>query len=177
MIPKITLISLSLACITAFASTPISQGASFDVGFSPNQGSLPLVIKGIDSAKKSIHVAAYSFTSKPIATALLNAVKRGVDVKVIADQKSNSGKYSAVTYLANNGVPVKLDGNYPIFHHKFMVIDGTTLETGSFNYSAAAADKNAENVLLLWNVPQITQIYDKEWQQLWNEAQSLPTKY
>ena len=175
---KVLLLILSIGMsFTATATTAINSGASFDVGFSPNQGSLPLVIKSINSAKTSIHVAAYSFTSKPIATALLNASKRGVKVQVIADQKSNSGKYSAVNYLANNGIPVKLDGNYPIFHHKFMVIDGTTLETGSFNYSAAAANKNAENVLVLWNVPQIAATYDKEWLQLWNEAQSLAAKY
>lgn len=161
----------------ANATTPINSGASFDVGFSPNQGSLPLVLKAINSAQKSIHVAAYSFTSKPIAEALLAAKKRGVDVDVIADEKSNSGKYSATTYLANNNVPVKLDGNYPIFHHKFMIIDGTSLETGSFNYSAAAASKNAENVLVLWNVPALAATYEKEWQQLWNEAHLIQANY
>ncbi|MBY0243994.1 MAG: phospholipase D family protein [Sphingobacteriaceae bacterium] len=171
------LIILSLSAGLAFASTPINSGASFDIGFSPDQGSLPLVLKGINSAHKSIHVAAYSFTSKPIAEALLAASKRGVDVKVVADEKSNSGKYSATTYLANNKVPVKLDGNYPIFHHKFMVIDGVNLETGSFNYSAAAATKNAENVLILWNVPTIAATYDKEWTSLWNEAQLLSASY
>lgn len=174
---KAALVTLILINVTAYASTSINQGASFDIGFSPNDGSLPLVINTINSAKKSIHVAAYSFTSKPIAEALLQASKRGVDVKVIADQKSNSGKYSATTYLANNKISVKLDGNYPIFHHKFMVIDGINLETGSFNYSAAAASKNAENVLVLWNVPSIAATYDKEWQKLWNEAQPLQASY
>jgi phosphatidylserine/phosphatidylglycerophosphate/cardiolipin synthase-like enzyme len=175
---KHLLLTLCLSAIfTSNATTSLNQGASFDVGFSPNGNSLTIVLKGIDSAQKSIHVAAYSFTSKPIATALLNASKRGVKVQVVADQKSNSSKYSAVTYLANNGVDVKLDGNYPIFHHKFMVIDGTSLETGSFNFSAAAANKNAENVLLLWNVSQLAQTYDKEWQKLWNEAQPITAKY
>lgn len=175
---KKLLISICLVLgIYANAATPINQGASFDTGFSPNQGSLPLVIKAINSAQKSIHVAAYSFTSKPIAEALLAAKRRGVDVKVVADQKSNSGKYSATTYLANNNVPVKLDGNYPIFHHKFMVIDGVSLETGSFNYSAAAASKNAENVLVLWNVPAIAANYDQEWNKLWNEAQPISATY
>lgn len=169
---------LLLTLVTSsFASTPINSGAAFDVGFSPDGTSLPLVIQAINSAKKSIHMAAYSFTSKPVADALLAASKRGVDVKVVADEKSNSGKYSATTYLANNKVPVKLDGNYPIFHHKFMVLDGVNLETGSFNYSAAAATKNAENVLVLWNVPQIASTYDKEWTKLWNEAQPLQAQY
>lgn len=161
----------------AFASTPINSGASYDVGFSPDGNSLNLVLQGINSAKKSIHVAAYSFTSKPIAEALVKASKRGVDIKVIADLKSNSGQYSATTYLANNHIPVKLDGNYPIFHHKFMVIDGVNLETGSFNYSAAAANKNAENVLVLHNIPSLAQSYDQEWIKLWNEAQTLNPKY
>lgn len=175
---KKTLIVASFIGTITFASgaTTINQGASFDVGFSPNQGSLPLVLKAINSSQKSIHVAAYSFTSKPIAEALLAAKKRGVDVEVIADEKSNSGKYSATTYLANNNVPIKLNGNYPIFHHKFMVIDGKSLETGSFNYSAAA-NKNAENVLVLWNVPQIAASYDQEWSQLWNEATLIKPNY
>lgn len=174
---KKLILFLSLTSSLTFAATPINQGASFDVGFSPNQGGLPLVLQGINSAKKSIHVAAYSFTSKPIAEALLNASKRGVDVKVIADQKSNSGKYSATTFLANNGVPVRLDGNYPIFHHKFMVIDGISLETGSFNYSAAAASKNAENVLIIWNSPNLAYKYDAEWIKLWNEASALQKSF
>lgn len=174
---KKILILLSAVAINSYAATPINSGASFDVGFSPNGNSLNLVLQGINSAKKSIHVAAYSFTSKPIAEALVKASKRGVDVKVIADQKSNSGKYSATTYLANNNIPVKLDGNYPIFHHKFMVIDVVNLETGSFNYSAAAAKSNAENVLLLWNVPQLAQTYDNQWNQLWNEATLIKPNY
>ena len=158
------------------AATLVGSNASFDVGFSPNGSSLQLVLKSINSAKKSIHVAAYSFTSKPIAEALLNASKRGVEVKVLADEKSNSGKYSATTYLANNKIQVKLDGNYPIFHHKFMVIDGSTLETGSFNYSAAA-NKNAENILVLWNAPSVANSYEQEWQKLWNEGRLVKPTY
>jgi phosphatidylserine/phosphatidylglycerophosphate/cardiolipin synthase-like enzyme len=159
------------------AATLVGSNSSFDVGFSPNGSSLQLVLRSINSAKKSIHVAAYGFTSKPIAEALLNASKRGVEVKIVADEKSNSGKYSATRYLANNKIQVKLDGNYPIFHHKFMIIDGSTLETGSFNYSAAATNKNAENVLVLWNSPNVATSYEQEWQRLWNEAAPLSAKY
>ncbi|MFN7094007.1 MAG: phospholipase D family protein [Burkholderiales bacterium] len=161
----------------AFAATQINANATVDIGFSPKDGSEQLVIKAINSAQKSIHIAAYSFTSKPIAQALYIAYKKGVAVKVVADQKSNSGHYTATTYLANHGVPVKLDGNYTIFHNKFMIIDGKTIETGSFNYSAAAAHKNAENVLVLWNVPQIAQRYEEQWDSYWQEATTLAAKY
>ena len=158
------------------AATLVGSNSSFDVGFSPNGSSLQLVLKSINSAKKSIHVAAYGFTSKPIAEALLNASKRGVEVKIVADEKSNSGKYSATRYLANNKIQVKLDDNYPIFHHKFMIIDGSTLETGSFNYSAAAS-RNAENVLVLWNAPSVANSYEQQWQKLWNEGSLVKPAY
>ena len=58
-----------------------------------------------------------------------------------------------------------------------MIIDGSTLETGSFNYSAAATNKNAENVLVLWNSPNVATSYEQEWQRLWNEAAPLSAKY
>lgn len=152
-------------------------GATFEVAFSPRAGALGTVIRGIEGARHSILVAAYSFTSKPIATALLDAQQRGVKVAVVADERDNSKQYSAVTFLANNGVPVRLNGNYAIHHNKFMVIDGESVQTGSFNYSAAAVDKNAENVLLLSHVPALAQAYSGEWRRLWDEANPLLPKH
>ncbi|MDH0342040.1 phospholipase D family protein [Chromobacterium haemolyticum] len=160
-----------------FAAQPLPAGASFDAGFSPRAGALDTVLKGISAAKQQILVAAYSFSSKPVATALLDAQRRGVKVFVVADRKDNSTKYSAAQFLANYGVPVRLNGNYAIFHHKFMVIDNDSLELGSFNYSAAAAERNAENVLLLWHVPGLADTYAREWKRLWDEAEPLPKAY
>ena len=134
-------------------------------------------MNGIGKAETSIQVAAYSFTSKPVSLALLDAHKRGVKVQVVADAKSNNGQYSAVAFLANQGVPVRVNGTYAIFHHKFMVLDGRHVETGSFNFSAAAAGKNAENVLLLWNVPEIAARYSREWERLWAEGIEIKARY
>ncbi len=156
---------------------PMPVGATFVVAFSPRAGALETVLRGIEGARHSILVAAYSFTSKPIATALLDAQRRGVKVAVVADERDNSKQYSAVTFLANNRVPVRLNGNYAIHHNKFMVIDGESVQTGSFNYSAAAVDKNAENVLLLSHVPALAQSYAAEWRRLWDEASPLLPKY
>ncbi|HET8730500.1 MAG TPA: phospholipase D family protein [Moraxellaceae bacterium] len=153
------------------------DGATFEVGFSPNHGSLELVVKTIHEAKKQILVAAYAFSSKPVAQALLEASQRGVEVKVVADEKQNGRSYSAVTFLANQHIAVRLNGNYAIHHNKFMVIDGDTVETGSFNYSAAAASKNAENVLVIRNAAPLAQVYAQEWQRLWDEATPLAARY
>jgi phosphatidylserine/phosphatidylglycerophosphate/cardiolipin synthase-like enzyme len=159
------------------AESNLPEGASYEVGFSPDGKSIDVILDAINSAHTSILVAAYSFTSKPIATALMNAHKRGVNVQVVADKKSNGTKYTATKFLANQGVPVRLNNHYAIFHHKFMVIDGDTLETGSFNSSAGAVDKNAENVLLLKHVKPIAEQYTEEWKKLWDEAEPLAAAY
>lgn len=161
----------------AFAATPLPAGASFDAGFSPRAGALDVVLKGISAAKKQVLVAAYSLSSKPVATALVNAQRRGVQVFVVADKGSNQKGYSVAQYLANQGIPVRLNGNYESMHHKFLVIDNDSLQLGSFNYSAAADSKNAENALLLWNVPVLASSYVREWKRVWDEAQPLPKAY
>jgi phosphatidylserine/phosphatidylglycerophosphate/cardiolipin synthase-like enzyme len=168
---------LLFLCWPAWADSPLSPGARFEAGFSPKGGAEEILLTGIREAESSIRLAAYSFTSKKIALALLDADKRGVNVQVVADEKSNAGKYSVVTFLANQGVPVRVNGNYAIFHHKFIVIDDRHVETGSFNFSAAAADKNAENVLLLRNVPEIAEQYSQEWQRLWDEGTDVKPRY
>ena len=165
-----------LLCLALAHATPAHSG-DYEVAFSPRGNSLQLVLSTIQSAQKSIRVAAYSFTSNPVAEALRDAYKRGVDVKVVADKDGNSSRYSAVTFLANQGVPVRLNGRYPIMHHKFIVVDGMHLQTGSFSYSASAASKNAENVLVLRDVPVMVEQYEAEWQRLWEEGEDVKEKY
>ncbi|MCL1889238.1 MAG: phospholipase D family protein [Desulfovibrionaceae bacterium] len=164
-------------CAPVQATEPFPAGAGFDVGFSPQGNAEALILRGINRAEKSILVAAFSFTNRKISRALAEARKRGVKVMLVADEKSNTERYSAVTFLANQGVPVRVNGNYAIFHHKFMVFDGRHVETGSFNFSAAAAADNAENVLMLWNVPDIAGIYTREWQRLWDEGKDFRPRY
>lgn len=164
-------------CFIVQAEANAKAGTHPEVAFSPYGEALHLILKGIAAAEKEILVAAYSFTSKPIAAALLAAHRRGVSVRVVVDAKSNTGRYTAATFLANHDVPVRGNGNYAIMHHKFMVIDGKHVQTGSFNYSAAATSRNAENVLMLWNMPELAGIYAREWQRLWDEGRPLEASY
>jgi len=173
----VAVLILSLTSAIAFAAQPLPSGAAFDAGFSPDGSALKVVVRGIESARASILVAAYTFTSRPLATALLAAQRRGVKVAVIADRAQNSNSYSAISFLSNRGVPVRLNDRYQDEHNKFMVIDGQHLETGSFNYSAAAANKNAENAVLLWNVKPLAERYTAEWQRLWEESADLKPAY
>lgn len=169
--------ALSIPAACTGSPEPLGANARFEVGFSPDGQSQPLVLKAIAAAREEVLVAAYSFTSKPVASALAEAHARGVRVQVVADRKANQSGYTAVTFLANQGVPVRLNGNYPIHHHKFMVIDGRHLETGSFNYSKAAFERNAENVLVLWDVPAVASTYAREWHRLWDESEPFAARH
>lgn len=159
----------------AASDMELAPGTSFEVGFSPKRNALEVVISFIKSAQKELFVAAYSFTSKEIALALVEAKQRGVDVRVVVDHEQNNsdqGGYKAVDYLSSQSVPVFRNQNYAAMHHKFMVSDGTNLQLGSFNYTASAAVRNAETALVLRNSPDIARIYREEWIRLTTEPKS-----
>ena len=91
--------------------------------------------------------------------------------------KSNAAaRYTAATFLSNQGVPVRIDYRYAIMHDKFILVDGETVETGSFNFTAAASEKNAENVLVLHD-PTAAQQYAREWERLWGESEGMKAQY
>ena len=143
------------------APTAVALSGTAEVAFSPDEGSLALVLKAIDSARSEIRILAYSFTSAPVTRALILAAKRGVSVSVVADEKDNtvedrSGKArAALSALVQAGVEVRLTRAFAIHHDKVIVIDQQTVQTGSFNFSYAAAHRNSENVLVLWRNPTV----------------------
>lgn len=129
-----------------------AQGASrpaWQVCFSPNGGCTQLVVDTLDAAKSLVSVQAYSFTSTPIAAALIKAHRRGVRVSVILDKSQRTEHDSLAWYLAQAGVPVRIDAVHAIAHNKVMIVDGDTVLTGSFNFTRAAETRNAENLLVL----------------------------
>ena len=90
-----------------------------------------------------------SFTSAPIAKALVEAHKRGVKIEVILDKSQRTEKYSEADFLRNMGIPVRIDAKHAIAHNKVMVIDDGVVITGSFNFTKAAEENNAENLLVI----------------------------
>ncbi|WP_235731706.1 phospholipase D-like domain-containing protein [Fundidesulfovibrio putealis] len=70
-------------------------------------------------------------------------------VQAILDKSQRGEKYTGATYLKNAGIPVSIDAAHAIAHNKVMVLDGETAITGSFNFTKAAEERNAENVLIV----------------------------
>jgi len=168
-----------LIAIAFLFSSPAWAFPSVDVAFSPEAGAEALVLKTIDSARMSIRMAAYSFTSPQVMRKLIDAKRRGVDIKIVIDAKGNRSKASkaAMNLVVNAGIPLRTISTYAIHHDKYIVVDGRSVETGSFNYSQGAAKKNSENVIVIWNNPDVAANYLKHWESRWNQGIPWRSEY
>lgn len=103
----------------------------------------------LEQAKKSIYVQAYSFTSAPIARALVDAHKRGIRVEAILDKSQRAEKYTEADFLARAGISTLIDAKHAIAHNKVIIVDDVIVLTGSFNFTKSAEENNAENLLVI----------------------------
>jgi phosphatidylserine/phosphatidylglycerophosphate/cardiolipin synthase-like enzyme len=147
------------------------KNSTYEICFTPGQNCTNLIIKNMDKAKKSLLVQAYSFTSAPIAKAIIDAKKRGVDVKVILDKSQFSQKYSSSKFLINQDIQIWKDDKVAIAHNKVMIIDDMITITGSFNFTKAAQERNAENVLIIED-----STLAKKYKDNWFNRQKVSTK-
>ena len=115
------------------------------VCFSPGNNCPAEIIRVIDAARKEILVQAYSFTDTNIYKALLMAHARGVAVRVILDKT----QLKIAKKFARVGIATSIDYTVRIAHNKVMIIDQKIVITGSYNFTFSAANRNAENLLIL----------------------------
>ncbi|HEV2690176.1 MAG TPA: phospholipase D family protein [Bryobacteraceae bacterium] len=141
--------------------------------FSPKGGCTDALIEQINAAGQTIEVQAYSFTSKPIGSALVAAARRGVRVSVVLDAGLASENRREASYLAHEGVPVRLDARHAIAHNKVILIDNRTIITGSFNFTHAAEEENAENLLIVHDRPGIQSAYEDNFRVHWAHSDAF----
>jgi len=141
----LTLLFLARRLRRIFAGAP----PSIDVFFSPKGGCTETVVRELNAARHEVLVQAYSFSSKPIAEALVAAKTRGVHVTVLLDKSNESEQYSDLPHLLEHGLAPLIDAHHAIAHNKVMVIDHATVLTGSFNFTHQAEAENAENLLVI----------------------------
>jgi phosphatidylserine/phosphatidylglycerophosphate/cardiolipin synthase-like enzyme len=125
------------------------SGSAIDVCFSPGGGCESHIVEEIGKAEKQINVQIYIFTSKSISDALIKAKKRGVKVQVILDSGQEKQTYGRWPVLRRDGVDIRFDGEHEVANNKVIIIDENTVITGSYNFTKAAEEKNAENILII----------------------------
>ena len=132
------------------------------VYFSPHGGATDAIVAVIAGAKKQLRVMAYAFDSQPIINALVAAHGRAVDVQCVFDARENMTPTCAARQLAAK-LPCVFDHVHRIMHDKVIIADGTTVVTGSFNFTTLAETDHAENLLVLKD-PALAALYLANWQ-------------
>ncbi len=144
--------------------------------FSPKGGCTQAVVDLIGSAQSEVLVQAYSFTSKPIAEALVTKAARRdggppVTVEVVADRSDVGTPGLAMLTGATGMVPTWIDSKHAIAHNKVVLVDEKVVETGSFNYTQQAETSNAENCLIIHDAV-LAKAYADNWRA--HQAHSVP---
>ena len=134
-----------------------SACAFSEVLFSPDDHPTTRLIQMLNGAQQKIHAAVYMITDKDIAKALVDAKKRGVDVRIIVDPSSVNTSFGKGKLLIENQIDTfvfttprhkkKQTFHLPLMHNKFALIDNK-LWNGSFNWTISANKQNQENVVI-----------------------------
>ncbi len=156
--------ALSLLYLLRAAHHAWMTPPSLEAHFSPKGGCTDAIVREIQHARHEILVLAYSFTSKPIAQALVDAKLRGVHVDIVLDHSNEKEEYTDLHFFLQQGLHPVIDPHHAIAHNKVMVIDNRTLLTGSFNFTQHAESDNAENLMVIKGHPEMVRTYKENFQ-------------
>jgi phosphatidylserine/phosphatidylglycerophosphate/cardiolipin synthase-like enzyme len=127
----------------------------------------------IRSSAESIDAAIYRFNSPRLAAALGEAARRGVKVRVVLDRNKYEESASTRELFSRRAFPFRLlygrEGPGSKMHHKFAILDGNSLLTGSYNWTRESEEQNFESLLILHEWEGIEQ-FRFEFEALWAEA-------
>ena len=165
---RVLLLALALLALPVQAGGPLPAQGTVEVLFTPWDDAEGALLRAIRKARQTIHVQAYTFSSRNIGWALGEAKKRGVHVEMLTDrEQATRNEHSLVNTLHDAGVAIWFEVRYAAAHNKVMIIDGETPDavvvTGSYNFTFSAQARNAENMLILRGNPALARAYLDNW--------------
>lgn len=150
------------------------KGQRIEMYFLPEKNSVALnrILSIIDSAKKEIQIALFTFTHPKIELALSKAKDRGVIVTVVIDQFLARGCCKkTVNRLKKSSCLVRSSNSYKLMHHKWARIDKNIFITGSANWTNSAFEKNRDYILIVAPIDKIQNNFiDKLWINLYRHS-------
>jgi phosphatidylserine/phosphatidylglycerophosphate/cardiolipin synthase-like enzyme len=141
----------------------------------------------VNKAQKTIHIAVFNILQQNFMDALYAARNRGVDVKLIIDISAIKSPWSQISKIHAQGIPIRYfksiddDGKIlDVMHHKYMIVDGKTVETGSNNYTykgfgVDSRDENdasifSETMFIVRDDPKFAEQFIDDWNGMWPKA-------
>lgn len=130
------------------------------------------LLETLDSAEHSLDVCVFTISSQELGDVLINAHLRGVVVRVITDNEQLHSAGSQVERLRRAGIQVRTDNSSYFMHHKFVVVDSSTLVSGSLNWTLQGVHGNQENVIVT-NNPALVHPFVDQFDHLWRKYDPL----
>ena len=131
------------------------------------------ILELVDGARSAIRIDIYGFTWPPLMDALIAAYGRGVDVRIVADhtQAEGTAEKPQLQRLVDAGIGVLIgtSSRGAIDHSKYLVVDGTTVGFGSFNFSASALAQ--DNTFTETNDGAMVTTFLTNWQRVHDDAE------
>jgi phosphatidylserine/phosphatidylglycerophosphate/cardiolipin synthase-like enzyme len=170
--------ALFLLVFAVFFRPGVSPAAmAVQACFSPDGRCSSQILREIAQAKQEILAAVYALTSEELASALVEARRRGLRVQVILDRTfDRENEHSKGSFLSRQKVSVrrvsgaKRDrgrGDAGLMHQKFAVIDSAVVVTGSYNWTLSADRFNHENLLVFRQAGPLADEYRRQFFRLW----------
>lgn len=156
--------SLALTTLLLFSVPVLADTAVY---FTPSNACENIIIKQMNNAKKAIDIDVYSINNWNIFEALKETHQRGIPIRILTDRTQAAGRGSKVPELHADGFNIRVNSRHKIEHNKYVVIDGKTVITGSYNWTNPATSKNSENCLMIWNDSKTIADYQKRFNYLW----------
>jgi len=149
-------------------SGPAKAPTSFaEAYFSPGEDCPRAIIRLLAGARRSVDICVFTITDDRISSAILDAHRRAVALRVITDNDKAFDEGSDVDRLGRAGIPVRVDQTRFHMHHKFAIFDENRLLTGSYNWTRGAARDNEEN-LIVTGEPRLLSAYAATFARLWS---------
>jgi phosphatidylserine/phosphatidylglycerophosphate/cardiolipin synthase-like enzyme len=154
--------------VKAFVQKPLAEPYPDEVFFSPGEHCARKIVSLFDAAARRVDVCVFTITDDRITNAILDALGRGVKLRIVTDNDKAFDTGSDIDRLRRARVPVRVDQSQYHMHHKYAVFDGEILLTGSFNWTRSAAAVNEENFLITRNA-QLVRPYAEQFDRLWEQ--------
>lgn len=146
------------------------SGAGVEVyataAFSPGEDCVNTIVGQLGAVRTSADICVFTITDNRITSAIREAHRRGVKIRIITDNEKMFDEGSDIEGLAEAGIPVRVDVTEYHMHHKFALFDSVTLLTGSYNWTRGAAEFNEENLVVTNSLP-LVQKFSKVFENLW----------
>jgi phosphatidylserine/phosphatidylglycerophosphate/cardiolipin synthase-like enzyme len=125
----------------------------------------------IHAARLSLDAAVYSLNLWGIRDALLDAYRRGVNVRIVMESDNMDSDEAQALIAA--GIPILGDRREGLMHDKFVVIDRQEVWSGSMNFTTGGAYQDNNNLFRIRSL-EIAQDYTQEFNEMFIEDKFGP---